>query len=110
MRTTSNLRRINIAANAQKVYPAMVPAIQEICTRIEQTHRLYPDAPVDLAKRDIHRASKWIRIHPAMASGLMNAIAGTACGQNADFATSTLALAFGFTGPPWVLLFDYRRN
>ena len=100
MRMISDLRRINLATSAKRMYPMMVLTIQRLCGKIERLKRAYPQVPIMMTKRDISRAFKWVRLHPDMSSILMHEFAKEDAGATSDFYDAFLVLPFGFVGSP----------
>lgn len=72
---------INLEVNTHLVYPAISPDIRQISARIYKIRRLYHGLPIELAKRDISRATKWAHVRPDMASALMREFEGSTCEQ-----------------------------
>ena len=81
----------------------MVPMAQKIWEKNERLRWESPKVPIEMNKRDISRAPKWIRLLPDLAPCLIREFEKQADSTSSDFYASFLVLPFGCVGSPGYL-------
>lgn len=106
--TIGDLGRIDLSANARRIYPTMAPKIQKVWHQIERIRRDFPRIPFQMARCDISRAYKWIRLRLKAASILMSEFEKRSCRALCVFLRRFSRVTIRYRILAWVVLYFYR--